>query len=169
MELTTRTACGMRFLLRARCRRRANWFATKQTSGWINRAGDSPSPTQTTCQHGFRRLFAHEASGETIRTTAWAHGIGKWRQHRGSRGAGGRWRREATLTRPVKWVGLEIFAHDGVATGEAVSSDSAREVPQEHRSQDTASARPNSRWARVDHVNGAVCAKKHDGLAARVR
>ena len=85
------------------------------------RDGTSPSPTQTTFQHGFRRLFALEASGETIRTTAWAHGIGKWRQHRGSRGAGGRWRREATLTRPVKWADLKQFAHDGIATGEALS------------------------------------------------
>ena len=36
--------------------------------------------TQTTFQHGVRRFFALEASGEAIRTSAWAHGIGKWRQ-----------------------------------------------------------------------------------------
>ena len=65
--------------------------------------------TQTTCQHGFRRLFALEASGETIRTTAWAHGIGKWRQHRGSRGAGGRWRREATSDTARQMGRLEAF------------------------------------------------------------
>ena len=77
--------------------------------------------TQTTCQHGFRQLFALEASGETIRTTAWAaHGIGKWRQHRGSRGAGGRWRREATSALRVKWADLKLRTRDGITTGEAL-------------------------------------------------
>ena len=39
--------------------------------------------------------------------------------------------------------------------GEAMSSDSRREVPQEHRSQDTASAGPNSDRAMLGHVNVA--------------
>ena len=81
---------------------------------------EQTTTTTCQCQHGFRRLFALEAPGETIRTTAWAHGLGKWRQHRGSRGAGGRWRREATLTPPVKWADLKPLTRDGIATGEAL-------------------------------------------------
>ena len=72
--------------------------------------------TQTTCQHVFRRLFALEASGETIRTTVWAQGIGNWRKYRGSGAAGCRWRGESTSTPPTKWVGLGLLGHDGVAT-----------------------------------------------------
>ena len=92
--------------------------------------------------------------------------VDTWRKHRGSGAAGCRWRGESTSTPPTKWVGLGHLVLDGVATREAMSTDPAREVPQEHKSVDTAPAGPNSWRTMLHHVNGVKIAESHDVLGS---
>ena len=124
---------------------------------------------QKTCQYVFRLLFALEASGETIQATAWTHDIGKWREHRGSRAAGGQWRREATLTPPAKWVNLSCLVRDGIATGEAEAAHSARKVPQEHTSQAPASAGTDSGWTMPTTASGRSALRRRAKTCSTTR